>query len=186
MILQTERLVLRRWRETDAANLYDYAKDERIGPIAGWPPHQSVEESAEIIRTVFAQDGVYAVTLKDDDAAIGCIGLITGARSNFPIGDNEGEVSYWLGVPFWGKGYIPEAIREIVRHGFEDLQLENIWCGYFDGNENSKRAQEKCGFRHHHTEENKPCDLMGDIRTEHVSRITCAEWTALPAGKHRA
>lgn len=82
MTLETERLILRPWRETDVEDLYKYAKDNRVGPIAGWPPHKSVEESAEIIRTVFAQEGVYAVALKEKDIAIGCIGLITGNKSN--------------------------------------------------------------------------------------------------------
>ncbi len=176
MVLKTERLVLRPWRETDAESLYNYAKDERIGPIAGWSPHKSVAESAEIIRTVFAQDGVFALTLKGDDTAIGCIGLVRGAKSNLPIGEGEGELSYWIGVPYWGKGLIPEAVREIMRHGFEDLQLTALWCGYFDGNKQSKRVQEKCGFRHHYTEADKPYGLMSDIRTEHISRITKEEW----------
>lgn len=179
MTLETERLILRPWRETDAESLYEYAKDSRIGPIAGWPPHTSIAESADIIKTVFAQKGVYAVTLKENDIAIGCIGLITGSRSNFPINDNEGEVSYWIGVPYWGKGLIPEAIREVLRYGFEDLHLTDIWCGYFDGNEKSKRAQEKCGFRHHHTEIDKPNALLNNVCTEHVSRITKEEWIQL-------
>ena len=71
MNLKTERIVLRPWRETDAETLYEYAKDERVGPIAGWPVHRSVEESREVIRTVFAQEGVFAVTLKEDNRAIG-------------------------------------------------------------------------------------------------------------------
>lgn len=90
MILETERFVLRPWRETDAEDLYKYAKDDRVGPIAGWSPHKSIEESADIIRTVFAQEGVYAVTLKGEDIAIGCIGLITGDKSNFQISEKEG------------------------------------------------------------------------------------------------
>ena len=49
-MLETERLVLRRWEESDAENLYQYAKDPDVGPIAGWPPHQSVEESLDVIR----------------------------------------------------------------------------------------------------------------------------------------
>lgn len=178
MILTTDRLILRPWRESDAEALYRYAGDERVGPIAGWPPHKSVEESAGIIKTIFSQDEVFAVTLKEEDTAIGCIGLILGGKSNFPIPDEEGEVSYWIGVPFWGKGYIPEAIREVVRYGFEDLNLTAIWCGYFDGNEQSKRAQEKCGFRHHHTEAPKHYDLVNEVRIEHVSRLTRKEWLA--------
>ena len=179
MYLQTERLTLRPWRETDAESLYAYAKDERVGPIAGWLPHKSVAESLEVIQTVFMQEGVCAVTLKEDDTAIGCIGLLTGSKSNFPINDDEGEISYWIGVPFWGKGLIPEAMREVIRYGFEEMGLHTLWCGYFNGNEKSKRAQEKCGFRYHHTEPEKFYPLTHDRRIEHVSRLTKAEWMAV-------
>ena len=179
MNLETERLILRPWRESDAADLYEYAKDSRVGPIAGWPPHKSVEESAEIIRTVFAQDGVFAVTLKGEDRAVGCVGLIRGAKSNFPISDDEGEISYWIGVPFWGKGLIPEAVREIIRYGFEKWQLHTLWCGYFDGNGQSRKVQEKCGFRYHHTNRETFCPYIKETRTEHVCRLTKNEWQSL-------
>lgn len=106
----------------------------------------SVDNSEEIIRTVFSAPETYAVCLKEDNRAIGSIGLMIGARSDKEIPDTEGEIGYWIGVPFWGKGLIPEAVRELVRHGFEDSKLDKIWCGYFDGNEKSKRVQEKCGF----------------------------------------
>ena len=108
--LTTERLILRLWAETDAGDLYRYAKDDRVGPIAGWPPHSSVDDSAEIIRTVFSAPETYAVCLKEDNRAIGSIGLMIGARSDKEIPDTEGEIGYWIGVPFWGKGLIPEAI----------------------------------------------------------------------------
>lgn len=176
MILETDRLILRPWRETDAEDLYHYAKDDRIGPIAGWPPHQSVEESAEIIRSVFMREGVFAVTRKEDDTAIGLIGLVRGALSNFPISEDEAEISYWIGVPFWGRGYIPEAIRELSRFGFEKWGLTAIWCGYYEQNEKSKRAQEKCGFRFHHIEKDKIFSLINEKRTEHVCRLTKEEW----------
>ena len=70
MILETERLRMRCWRVNDASDLYNYAKDDRVGPIAGWPPHRSVSESREIIETVFAQEGVFALTLKNDDTVL--------------------------------------------------------------------------------------------------------------------
>ncbi len=177
MVLTTERLVLRPWKVADAESLFYYAKDERIGPIAGWPAHQSVEESREVIRNVFSQEGVFAVTLKGDDTTIGCIGLLTGSRSNFPIDEDEGEISYWIGVPYWGKGLIPEAMKEIIRYGFEDLMLKCLWCGYFDGNEKSKRAQEKCGFRYYRTNKDVYCPLTRDVRTEHISRLTREKWS---------
>ena len=178
MELTTERLLLRPWKESDAESLYQYTKDERVGPIAGWPAHRSVEESREVIRDVFVQEGVFAVTLKGDNAAIGCIGVIRGAKSNFPISEDEGEVSYWIGVPFWGQGLIPEAMREVIRYSFEELGLKTLWCGYFDGNEQSRRAQEKCGFRYFKTNENLYCPLTDDVRTEHVSRLEREEYFA--------
>ena len=50
--MKTKRLVLRKWTEADAESLYEYAKDPEVGPIAGWPPHKSVEESLDVIRNV--------------------------------------------------------------------------------------------------------------------------------------
>lgn len=176
MILQTQRLTLRPWNASDAKSLFKYAKDDRVGPIAGWPVHDSVEMSAEVINTVFNLEGVFAVTYTDIDEAIGCIGLTTGSNSNFQISEQEGEVSYWIGVPFWGKGLIPEAMKEIIRYGFEDSNLTTLWCGYFDGNEQSKIVQEKCGFRYHHTEPLQHYDLIDEMRVKHVSRLTKEEW----------
>ena len=69
---------------------------------------------------------------------------MVGSRSNLGLPESEAEIGYWIGVPFWGRGLIPEATREIMRHGFRDLGLEALWCGYFDGNEKSRRVQEKC------------------------------------------
>ena len=111
MIFETERLILRPWEESDAESLYEYAKDERVGPIAGWPVHTSVDDS-----------------------------------------------------------------REIIRHAFEDLHIKTLWCGYFDGNDKSRRAQEKCGFVYHHTDKDIHWKLMDDIRTEHITRLRREEW----------
>lgn len=59
--METERIILRPWRESDAETLYKYASDPEVGPRAGWPPHKSVEESLEIIRTLFHSDHMWAV-----------------------------------------------------------------------------------------------------------------------------
>lgn len=172
MELYTERLILRPWQESDAGDLYNYAKNPEVGPIAGWPPHTSIDNSRDIIENVLATDETYAVCLKEDNQAIGSIGLMIGKKSNLDIPDDEGEIGYWIGVPFWGQSLIPEACRALIRHSFEDLGLKKLWCGYFDGNKKSKRAQEKCGFVYHHTKKDIHWKLMDDIRTEH---ITCLE-----------
>ena len=176
MMLETERLILRPWEESDAEDLYRYASNPEVGPIAGWPVHTSVENSREIIREVLSAPETYAVVLREEGHAVGSIGLMLGKASNIGIPDTEGEIGYWIGVPFWGRGLIPEATREVMRHGFEDLGLARLWCGYFDGNEKSKRVQEKCGFRYHHTAEDVPCQIDGLLRTEHITCITREEW----------
>ena len=176
MILTTERLIMRPWEEDDAEDLYEYAKDERIGPPTGWPAHTSVENSCAIIRTILSAPETYAVCLKEDGRPIGSIGLMIGGQSNIGLPNTEAEIGYWIGVPFWGQGLIPEGVKEIIRHAFEDLGLEVIWCGYFEGNDKSRRVQEKCGFIYHHTNENSEWVKMGDIRTEHISRLTREEW----------
>lgn len=176
MKMETGRLILRPWKETDAESLYEYAKDPAVGPVAGWPVHTSVDNSREIIQNVLSADETYAVCLKEDNIAIGSIGLLIGEKSNIGLPDTEGEIGYWIGVPFWGRGLIPEAVRELIRHAFVDLRLQSLWCGYFEGNEKSKRAQEKCGFTYHHTEKDIHWKLMNDIRTEHITRLTRQEW----------
>ena len=99
-----------------------------------------------------------------------------GARSDKEIPDTEGEIGYWIGVPFWGKGLIPEAVRELARHGFEDLKLDKTWCGYFDGNEKSKRVQEKCGF--HFLKAVDYSTRMGTVEPSNANIIWRKEWAA--------
>lgn len=104
------------------------------------------------------------------------IGLIPPTQSHTKANESELEIGYWIGVPFWENGYIPEAVKILQIHAFNDLKCSAMRCGYYDGNQKPKRCQEKCGFRFHHTEESKPCTLMGDVRTEHFTYITKEEW----------
>ena len=72
--METDKIILRPWRESDAEALFKYASDPDVGPRAGWPPHKSVEESLEIIRTIFRNDHTWAIELKQTGEAIGCLG----------------------------------------------------------------------------------------------------------------
>lgn len=174
--LETRRLLLRPWKETDAAALYKYAKDPAVGPIAGWPPHTSVEDSLNVIRTVFSAPETYAVVLKSTGEPVGSAGIMFGSGSHSAeMQTDEAEIGYWIGSPYWGQGLMPETVRRLVRRCFEELGMAAVWCGYYDGNTKSRRAMEKCGFRFHHTETGKVSPL-GDIRTEHFMRMTKKEW----------
>lgn len=177
--LETERLVLRAWKESDAEELYRYAKDPRIGPIAGWEPHASVDYSRGIIRDVLSVPETYAVVLKETGLPVGSVGLLFGDASNVELGDDEAEVGYWIGHAFWGRGLIPEAVREIQRHAFDDLGLQALWCAYYDGNRNSLRVQQKCGFEPHHTVEGARLEFLDETRPEHFTRLTRDRWLAI-------
>ena len=173
MILKTNRLILRPWCEEDAEDLYTYACDPEVGLPAGWPPHTSVEHSREIIRTIFSAPETYAVCCKEDGKPIGSIGL---HRNDLAESDDEYELGYWLGKPFWGQGLIPEAAQELLRHAFEDLHMARIWCGYYDGNTKSRRVMDKLGFVYQRKTEGLEVCLLGEIRTGHSMLLTRKTW----------
>lgn len=181
--LETERLILRPWRHSDAADLFRVARDPRVGPIAGWPPHSSVEESLEVIRTVFSAPETFAVTLREDGHAIGCVGLLFGDAGTEPLSADEAEVGYWIGVPWQGRGLIPEAVRAVERRAFESLGVSALWCSYDTGNQPSRRVAEKCGFVPHHVTEGIPNDLMGGVRDVCFTRLDREDWHATQAAE---
>lgn len=200
MILHTSRLTLRPWREEDAESLFTYAKDSAVGPIAGWPAHKSVEESLYVIQNVFSVPETYAICLNADEVAalkteaeagkvpdvnhgqalidipIGAISLKLNGHTDMTDRDDECELGYWLGKPFWGRSYMPEAAEALLRHGFEDLGMTTIWCGYYDGNQKSKRVQEKLGFAYHHTCDEVEVPLMKEVRIGHTNYMTRQMW----------
>ena len=172
--LETERLILRPWDESDAEECFRYAKDPRVGPAAGWPPHKDIEESKKIIKTILSAPETYAIVFKETGKAVGSIGLMAGTELAKQA--NERELGYWIGVPFWGKGLVPEAAKALLRHAFLDMGLEKVYCGYYDGNDRSRRVQEKCGFRYLWTCDEVDVPQMGEKRKGHVSCLTRAQW----------
>ena len=176
MTLKTERLILRRWEDNDAESLFENAKDPDVGPIAGWPAHQRIEESRDVIKNVFNGKEAYAICLKTDNIAIGAIELKLNGHTDMTEQDDECELGYWLGKPFWGQGIVPEAVKEMLRHAFEDIGMTRVWVGYYEGNAKSKRVQEKCGFRYQWKSENVYVPLMHEKRTGHVSSMTKDQW----------
>ena len=164
--METERILLRYWQESDAEALFKYASDPDVGPRAGWPAHKSVEESREIIRTFFHNDTTWAIVLKETGEAIGCIGYYTHETSNIPIGENDCEVGYWVGKPFWNQGICTEALKLMLDYCINEKHFENIWADHFTGNPASGRVMEKCGFSDTGMLNSK---AMSDIATHNVS-----------------
>ena len=173
MILRTKRLILRPWCEADAEDLYTYASDPAVGLPAGWVPHTSVDHSREIIRTVLSKPEVYAVCFRDG-RPIGNIHL--NFATDMTDRDDECELGYWLGKPFWGRGIIPEAGTALLHRAFADLGVHAVWCGRYDCNEKSRRVQEKLGFVYHHSTEGLLVPQVNEIRTGHVMLLTREMW----------
>lgn len=144
--METERLILRPWRESDAEALYKYASDPDVGPRAGWPPHKSVEESLQIIKTVFNTPTMWAVELKETGEAIGCVGYLPASVSNLQIPDDQCEVGYWIGKPYWGRGICTEALRLVIDYCFNVKHFTVLWGDFFPSNPASGRVMTKCGF----------------------------------------
>ena len=176
LILFVNKHINSKGEEADAAALYKYASDPRVGPVAGWPPHGSVAESLDVIRTVFAAPETYAAVLRETGEPVGSMGIMFGeSLHSAAMKGAEAEIGYWIGVPYWGRGLVPEAVERLLRRCFEELGLEAVWCGHYEGTVQSRRVMEKCGFVFHHTEYGKLSPL-GDLRTEHFLRLTAERW----------
>lgn len=177
--LETERLILRPWRESDAEALFAYASDPDVGPAAGWLPHKSIDESRDILEHILMVPETYAIVIKDrepENEAVGSIGLMIGAESDLAIGSDEAELGYWIAKPLWGHGYMPEAVRAVMEHAFDDLGLAAVWAGHSDDNDRSRRVQEKAGLKHQRSIKDRPRKIIGDYKTEDVNWITRDEW----------
>ncbi len=178
--LVTERLILRKWLESDAESLFEYARDPDVGPIAGWLPHSDVAESLRAIKNVLNGSECYAICERDNTRhAIGAIELKMKGHTDMTERDDECELGYWIGKPFWGRGYVTEATRELIRHAFEDLGMNTVWCGYYEGNLKSRRVQEKLGFVYHHTCRDVPVPIMNEVRVGHTNVMTKERYTQL-------
>lgn len=145
--LETERLILRPWRESDLEDLYAYGKDPQIGPNAGWKPHESREESAEILKSFLESEEVRAVVLKENGKAIGSLGLHPDRLHHGHMGAGR-EIGYVLSSGRWGRGLMTEAVRGAIRPAFETMGLDYLSAAHFPWNERSKRVLQKCGFRY--------------------------------------
>ena len=144
--METDRIRLRPWNENDKEALFKYASDPDVGPGAGWSPHQSVDESLDIIRTHFSNDHTWAIELKATGEAIGAMGYMLSGDSNISIGENDAEVGYWVAKPFWNQGICTEALRLLVDYCAKLKAIQNLWGDYFVDNPASARVMEKCGF----------------------------------------
>ncbi len=146
-VMETDRIILRPWRDSDAVVLYRWASDPDVGPRAGWAPHKSVEESLEIIRTVFKDaTNTWAIELKETGEAIGAMGYGPSCDCNLPARDGEPLAGYWVAKPYWNQGICTEALGLMIEHIRKTTEIKSLISGHFVDNPASGRVMEKCGF----------------------------------------
>lgn len=149
IIAETDRLVIRRWRESDAASLYACASDSRVSELALWPRHTSQEMSLAVIRDIFMPNPhTFAIELKDTGEAVGCIGLVPSGDEHHTLEPEEKEVGYWLAYELWGRGLATEALKALIEYCRQTLGLRSLLITTDARNEASQRVALKCGFRH--------------------------------------
>lgn len=148
VILKTNRLVLRAFQMNDLDDLYEYASVDGVGQMAGWMPHQNKEESLSILKLFIAHKKTFAIVY--EAKVIGSIGIEEYHETELPELDHKigRELGYVLSKKYWGKGIMPEAVQAVIAYCFYELKFDFLVCGHFVENEQSRRVQEKCGFKH--------------------------------------
>lgn len=147
-VLETERLVLRPLRMSDAKDLFAYAKDPEVSRHVLWDTHESVWDSRQFLRAAIRQyrrgfPGSYAITLKQSGRMIGTIGFMW-INTDY----KSGEVGYSLSRDYWNRGIMTEALREVVRFGFEELELNRIEAQHEISNPASGKVMAHAGMQY--------------------------------------
>lgn len=141
--IETERLFLRPFTERDLEEFYAYASDPEVGPKAGWKPHDSREESWEVLQRFIREKEVWAITERNSGRLIGSVGLHRDEKRSC---ENVKMLGYVIGRPWWGKGYATETAKAALRYGFRHMHLKMITIYHYPFNSRSRRVVEKCGF----------------------------------------
>lgn len=167
IVLETERVILRAWQQSDLQDFNEYARVDGVGQRAGWFPHTSIAETQKVLDHFIEKKKVFAIQYKENQKVIGSLGLEKlsldlGAPYTEMIGT---EIGYVLSKDYWGKGIMPEAVRRAVRYCFDEVHMDYLLCSHSLTNQQSKRVIEKCGF----------VFIKEDMRTtqsegEHLSR----------------
>lgn len=175
VVLKSFRLVIRPWRLSDVNDLFEYASIPEVGLMAGWPPHESKDESLEIVKKFI--DGKSTFALECNEKVIGSVGIEKYNEKLLKDLKNIRcrELGFALSKDFWGQGLMPEALKEIIDYLFYDISLDAIVCGHFVQNKQSARVQEKLGFKFYSDFDNY-VTRSGMVRNSIVTILRREDW----------
>ncbi|WP_297280827.1 GNAT family N-acetyltransferase [uncultured Anaerococcus sp.] len=149
-VIETDRLILRAFEQDDLDDFYEYTCVPGVGERAGWRHHKSKSESLKILDMFIKENRTFAICNKNNNKVIGSLGIEKYEQEDqlSELDDLCGrELGFALSKDYWNKGLMSEAIGAIINYLFNDLDFDFLTAGYFDFNSQSKRLQEKCGFR---------------------------------------
>lgn len=146
--LKTERLILRPFRAADASAVQRLAGDREVASTTINIPHPYEDGLAERWlahhRQAFVdgKQAIFAIVEKVSKALLGTISLTIDGRHR------HAEMGFWIGKPYWGKGFCTEAAREMLRYGFEQQDLNRIYASHLTRNPASGRVMQKIGMNY--------------------------------------
>ena len=150
LVIETERLLLRAFKQSDLRDFNEYASVMGVGEMAGWKHHETIEKTQEILDMFIKEDKTFAIVFKKNNKVIGSLGVEKyGLEDKLTEFNNYygREIGFVLSKDYWGKGIMPEALGAVINYLFNDLNLDFLISGYYEFNKQSKRVQEKCGFK---------------------------------------
>ena len=174
ILLDTPRLLLRHVTIDDAAAFFAYASDDEVGRNAGWRPHESIEETKNIINNYFlGKDLAFGIILKESGKFIGTIGL---TQNPLRIIKGSLELGYSLNKDYWNQGIMTEAVNAIIDYGFNAANLEDITVSCYPHNASSRRVILKCGFNFQVTLQKAETRYDGAVMDMECFQMTRKEW----------
>lgn len=146
-ILETPRLILRKISLEDAQDIFDYAKDPEVSKYVSWEPHKSIEDSIKFIEYMlnkYEKEGYgdWGIEYKENKKLIGTCGFIWWDRKNY-----KAEIGYVLSREYWNQGLMTEAVREVIKFGFERMFLNRIQARCKVENIASEKVMQKIGMK---------------------------------------
>lgn len=173
--LETARLLLRELADTDANDMYEYAKNPKVGPSAGWKPHENIDETKKILAMLKEQNEVWAITDKTTGKMIGTYGLHKRGEHNI---DTARTIGYVLSEAYWGQGLVVEATHAVLAFAFDSMGFDIVSVIHYPFNTQSKRVIEKCGFHYEGTLRMATRIYDGTVYDNVCYSMTKTEWDA--------
>ncbi len=171
--IETARLILRPFQETDLDDFYEYAKTPHVGPNAGWPPHKSKEDSLTILTMFMEGDEVWAIVLKENNKLIGSLGF---HKDPLRSAEDVKMLGYVLSEDYWGRGLMVEASNAAINFAFQEFDLQLLTVHHYSFNQQSKRVIEKCGFVYEGTLRHAAKIFDGSVYDLVCYSMTAEEW----------